>query len=57
MANVTVHYTDREGKLRSVRVNAFHPEEVVWIGARKAKMDKADFAKAIIQVDTEGKLR
>jgi len=57
MADVTVHYTDGLGKLCAVRVTAFHPDEVFWIGARKAKMAKEDFKKAIIKVDTEGKLR
>lgn len=57
MSNSTIHYTDENGKLKTVKVNAFHPDEVIWIGARKAKMDKEKFAKSIIQVDTEGKLR
>lgn len=51
--NATIHYTDDNGKLRSVKILAFHPDEIVWIGARKAKMDKDKFRKSIIQVDTE----
>lgn len=54
MPDVTVHYIAIDGSLKKVVVNAFHPDEIYWIGARKAKMDKATFAKAIIQVDKEG---
>ncbi len=50
MAHLTVYYFDDENKLQEVSVDALHPDEAVWIGARKAKMETESFRRKIVEV-------
>lgn len=50
MSHLTVYYFDDENKLQEVGVDALHPDEAVWIGARKVKMETDVFRRRIVEV-------